>query len=63
MDAVLAVITEQGLSPTPTAIFAAVLASLEHADTRQSPEARRIAPASSLACASLSPAARVPARR
>jgi hypothetical protein len=41
MDAVLQVITEQGLSPTPTAIFAAILASLEHAETRQSSEVRR----------------------
>ena len=40
MEAVLAVITEQGLSPTPVAVFAAALASLQHADTRQSAEVR-----------------------
>ena len=40
MEAVLGVITEQGLSPTPVAVFAAVLASLQHAATRQSAEVR-----------------------
>jgi hypothetical protein len=40
MEAVLAVITEQGLPPTPVAVFAAVFASLQHADTRQSAELR-----------------------
>ena len=40
LSAVLAVIEEQQLQPSPVAVFAASLASLQHADVRGSAEAR-----------------------
>jgi hypothetical protein len=40
LDAVMVAIQEQELQPTATAVFAAVLSSLQHASLRETPEVR-----------------------
>ena len=42
LQAVLDVVAAQGMQPTPTAIFAAVMSSLDRPQTQASAEVRRI---------------------
>lgn len=56
LTAVLEVIAAEGLQPTPTALFAAVMSALEREDTRSSPQVSAGA-AAAAACRRLPPAA------
>lgn len=52
LDAVMVAIQEQELQPTATAVFAAVLSSLQHATLRETPEVRASLTRRHHACAS-----------